>query len=439
MTPQNGGHDSAGPAVEFISLAAILNILWRHKAMIIVIVTAFAIGGVVFSLSRPEMYKAVATIRPGITSFDSEGEPMRDWRIKDIVRWFNQGMYSQGMRDSLGLGKEDFVPIIDAEFIPRGVGIQGGDVVTLRMLHENPEFADRVLSLSIDLFNNFAESNSVSGSLSLARSQIKNRLALLDNDIEEVRTQIALKDLEISNAEQQLRGLDYQRQQVDVLIEEQALKYTRQGEKSEILERSIESIDSSFTSIEEYLERLLAKDRDAAESDSLLMARGLQELALLKADLSQDRTALAGDLLLGTMTLKNTIWQDKLNALTMRYNKELLKMEDQRELLTRNMAIDSTLVFTTNKIKRLELARDRTLAQEMKAVEQTKVSMTSRLGVLTPLERIGHTIISDGPVYPKKRRMTMTAVMTGIFLALILAFVLEYFLVNRKEIFSDER
>jgi chromosome segregation ATPase len=296
-----------------------------------------------------------------------------------------------------------------------------------------------VLSLSIDLFNNFAESNSVSGSLSLARSQIKNRLALLDNDIEEVRTQIALKDLEISNAEQQLRGLDYQRQQVDVLIEEQALKYTRQGEKSEILERSIESIDSSFTSIEEYLERLLAKDRDAAESDSLLMARGLQELALLKADLSQDRTALAGDLLLGTMTLKNTIWQDKLNALTMRYNKELLKMEDQRELLTRNMAIDSTLVFTTNKIKRLELARDRTLAQEMKAVEQTKVSMTSRLGVLTPLERIGHTIISDGPVYPKKRRMTMTAVMTGIFLALILAFVLEYFLVNRKEIFSDER
>lgn len=438
MTPTPGGNP-AGPAVEFISLAAILNILWRRRVMIAVIVLISALGGIVFSLTRADKYKAVATVRPGITSFSTEGEPIRDWSIKDIVRWFNQGMYSQAMRDSLGFNKEDFLPIIDAEFIPRGVGIQGGDVVTLKMLHENPQFADKVLSMAVNIFNGFAESNVVNSSQSLARSQLKSYIKMKETDLEDVNIKIDMKNLEILDAEQRLERLDYERQKVELLIQEQALKYVRQGEKSDSLEQSIAAIEGSFKNVELYLNRLLKKDEVSAKSDSLLMASGLNELAILKATLTEDKTALAGDLLLRNMTLRNTVWQDKLNVLTMRYNRELLKMEDQRDLLVVSMSIDSTLAATTNQIKRLEIVRDRSFASEIEEIVQSINSTNVKIAVLTPLERIGTTIVSDGPVYPKKRRMTMTAVTTGFFFAVILAFMMEYLIVNRRKIFADER
>ena len=95
-------------------------------------------------------------------------------------------------------------------------------------------------------------------------------------------------------------------------------------------------------------------------------------------------------------------------------------------------------ILIQNQIREMELTRDRALTQEIVDIEDQKRILKSRLDVLISLEKIGTTVVSDGPVYPKKRRMTVMATLGGSILAMVLAFGWEYVSRNRREIFADD-
>ena len=439
QTPAGGDRHAATDELAFISLAGLLNILWRRRLLIILIVLISGIAGIVFSLSRTEKYKAIATVRPGITSFNSNGIPVRDWRIKDVIRWYQRGMYMQGVRKTLNLDPETRIPLIEAEFIPRGVGRQGGDVVTLSLLSAKPAFADSLLSASVDVFNHFAEINSVGNSLSLARDNLRDEILKLDNSIENVEIKRELKNLEIDNARQDLLGVDVERKKLEIAIKEHLVAKRQYADEVATLEDGVAAVGGGLETMEDFLQTLLKKDALLSAQDSLRVARSVPtERDLLWGEVGEDKTALAGELQLGTLEAQVRTWSDRLKAVELSYKSELGTLEHERKLLEDGYALEKQAVLIQNQIREMELTRDRALTQEIVDIEDQKRILKSRLDVLISLEKIGTTVVSDGPVYPKKRRMTVMATFGGAILALVLAFGWEYVSRNRREIFADD-
>ena len=82
----------------------------------------------------------------------------------------------------------------------------------------------------------------------------------------------------------------------------------------------------------------------------------------------------------------------------------------------------------------MEINRDRVLEQELTEIEDQVRLLESRLEVLTSLESIGVTQVSDGPVRPRKQRALGLLTLAGFLGSLALALTWEYLSRNREEI-----
>jgi len=149
---------------EIINLSGILNILWRRRLMILALTLVGFIAGIGYGIVTNPLYRATAQIRPGITGFTPNGGPFRANMIKDVVRWYNTGLYGPELKKIMGLPEDTYRPDISANFIPKAIGIQGGDIITLMTLSESPESAEEILNSSIQAFINFTLADTIGNS-----------------------------------------------------------------------------------------------------------------------------------------------------------------------------------------------------------------------------------------------------------------------------------
>ena len=135
-----------------INLASILNILWRRRVIVLGLPALGLILGLVYGIWGTKRWAATATIRPGITAFNTEGGPFRQWELKDITMWYDQLMYREELNRRLGFEPDD-KQIIKAEFIATGLtNLAGGEVVTLWTTGKSPEMAGAIIDTSIAIF-----------------------------------------------------------------------------------------------------------------------------------------------------------------------------------------------------------------------------------------------------------------------------------------------
>lgn len=438
-------HDAPVPAAggtpprdEFLSLAEILNILWRRRLLIVLLTLLGLAAGVGYGLVVKPLYRATATVRPGITNYLPNGNPERSWQIKDVVRWYNRSLYASGVRDSLGWTPGGPVPLIDAEFIPRGVGVQGGDVITLNLLHVDRAEARRVLEASIGAFNNYAEINSVGNSISLERSSLHNQIDQLDNDRDNVDIKRALLDIEIERAERELELLAVEEKKLDLKIREQAVVTRQREAKAQELDRGVGGVNDGLVEMGGILERMKAKEARESRRDSVLArVPSPDQLPFLWWEMAQDKTAMTGRLLLSTLELEAGVWDDKLQALDLRAANEADELRHQAELLSARFDLANRRELVRLTIMEKEIDRDRTLEQEMVDIDDQIRLLQSRLDVLTSLEKVGIIDVSENPVRPRKLRAAALLTVAGLLGSVLLAFVWEYVSRNRKTIFAD--
>lgn len=423
-----------------ISLASVLNILWRRRWIILLGTVLGLVAGIVYITITQPLYRSVATVRPGITSFDGRGSPQRTWQIKDIVRWYRSGLYGTGVKTRLGLPEDSYRPDIMAEFIPRGVGIQGGDVVTLTTLSTSRDQAEAILNASIETFNEYAEINSVGNSLSLARRDLQNQIENLGNDRDNIAIKKDLLDLQIGRKRQEMTGIEVQRQRLELEVNEFLAKQRLREDKAEILTAGVDSTRTGLAQLSEFLQRMREKEARQGEVDSTLSrVPETDRLPFLWWEMAQDKTAMAGHMLVSGLEVMNDLYDDELQAANLRHQGEIEGYAHEAELLQKNYDLTSRQSLLESEIKEMEINRDRTLQQEMIDIEDEMRVLQSRLEVLTPLESIGTIIVSDGPVRPRKQRAVGLLTLAGLLGALALAMVWEYLSLNGREIFSDRR
>ena len=103
-----------------LGLNDILNILWRHRGLILGMTLAGGVAGFAYGQIVTPLYLASATVQPGISTFTVQGQPQREWRIHDIVQWYRRGDFNPAVANLLQADPTEFRPIIRASYVPRG-------------------------------------------------------------------------------------------------------------------------------------------------------------------------------------------------------------------------------------------------------------------------------------------------------------------------------
>lgn len=412
-----------------ISLASILNILWRRRLIVLGLPLLGLVLGLLYGAFGTRRWSATTTIRPGITAFDPSGGPHRQWQLKDITRWYDLMLYRRGLVERLGL-PDGARPVIKAEFVAQGLqNLQGGDVITLWTTATSPELAAAILDTSLVLFADYAESDSVSSQLKLTRDglrlqvdRLRSQLTQIDQRAEQLKLELEQARAEslLVVADDQSFALKIDRQRALLEFHERRLLDLRKGEPLLL---------QDLTQLDHTLRRVAAEGAGAVDPEEL-PARIKRNAVLDGGDvlesLSRAKLAVQQEL------ARNRIDQDSLILKSEEVRLETARLEIERESKIRARIRDAS-----RKIGELNLERDFELPRDRRSLATDIAERQVKLEIISPLQRVGQTEVSERPVRPRTLRATLILTFLGLLGGLSLAFVYDYLLTNRERIFRS--
>jgi LPS O-antigen subunit length determinant protein (WzzB/FepE family) len=406
---------------EIINLSAILNVLWRRRKMIAILTLVGLIAGIGYGIITKPLYKATAQIRPGITSFTPDGGPVRDWLIKDIVHWYKNGIYGPELKKELGIPEDVLMPIITANFIPRAIGVQGGNVITLNNLSESPEEAVAILESSINVFTQQANSDSTSNVIVLTIRGIDARIDGLQRDIDDLVIKKQKYDIDIAQAERELWAIEIaEKRFVLKMAETEALGVLREDGIS-YLEKDIETASQLI-----------------GDMDNLLSGfDNSQDSVVVNDRLAENNELLAG-LFSSTVIAQDGIKNSSMLVDKLRYQKSMVAIATDDLLLQKQLDIDNRKILKQQAIDRLIIKRDKNLKNDRLRLSNQIKSLRDKKEMLSPIEKVGSITSTVKPVRPRKERAAMLLTFAALFGSVVLAFVLEYYSKHKDEILASE-
>jgi hypothetical protein len=410
-----------------ITLASILNILWRRRLIVLGLPLLGLVVGVLYGIFGTRRWSATLTIRPGITAFDPTGGAHRQWQLKDITRWYDMKLYQQDLVERLGL-PEGSRPVIRAEFVAQGLqNLQGGDVITLWTTETSPELAAAILDTSVALFVDYSEADTVSSQLKLTRDGLRLQ-------VEHLRTQLA--GIDQREAEIGLLLTQARAESLMVIAEDQtfALELDRLRALDEYYTRRLVDLQESeprlvqdLTQLDHTVRRLGAGEVEAIDPEDV-PSWARRDAVLDQADvleaLSRAKLEAAGAL------DANRIAQDSTSYGLARARLDASRLEIERETTIRARLSDAG-----RKLGQLRLERRYDIPRQRRDVANEIAERKVKLDIIAPLQRVGDTVVSDRPVRPRTTRAILILVFLGAVGGLVLAFVWDYVWSHRNQIF----
>jgi hypothetical protein len=421
---QPGSPDSGSE----ISLASLLNVLWRRRIIVVGLPLFGLIAGIVYGSVVTPLYEARAIVRPGITEFGTRGGGYREWKLKDLSRWYGSRLYRTGVADELGVELWQ-VPRIRADFVMRGLQTtEGGNVLTLTVLDPDPERGRQVLDASIDAFGAYVLSDSTSNSLVLSERGLmiqiedkKRELVVVENEAKKIRTDLA-------NATRDSISLDEHQANAKRLIDKMVARTGR--------------IEADLATNELRAERLRAQIDDlgvvveGAKEQLFDENKGAQLDPAIKATAQMTETeAYRG--LLGSLVSLN----DRLQQVTTAQDSLRLSLAEQ-DLEIRHTQLNQRLDFELKRrdagglLSELRLQLSSGIELQKYQLELQIEEREAQIAALSPIERVGPITASPRPVRPRKFRAVSILTFAGLLGGLGLAFVWDYVWTHRREIFS---
>ena len=388
-------------------LASILNILWRRRLIVLGLPILGLLVGIGYGIFGTRRWEALATIRPGITAYDPGGGPVRQWQLKDVTRWYEKMLYSKDLNQRLGLHPDSY-NVIQAEFIAQGLtNLAGGEVITLWTTATSPELAAALIDTSLVLFNEYAEADSVSSQIQLTRVGLELKVGELKNRLLAVDRQEARIGLDLAAARAESLGVagKYRVLAVDLRKFEREVQYCN---------RRVEDLGLERRGLEAELAWL-------GEAGGASATNG-ENLEFVAAARLQAHRALS----------RNRAESDSLS-----YAAEIAALEAESLEIDKPAAITVELRSVEKKIGDLYLERDLDVLAKRNELEFEIAARRSKLGLLSPLQRVGGTLVSNNPVRPRPLRASAILVFLGTLGGLTLAFVWDYVSTNRRRIFRS--
>jgi len=433
--PDTVRQPAGGPS---LSLPGLLNILYRGRRTILVVTLLGLLAGLAYSFLTRPLYRATAQVRPGIVAYSDQGGPVREWALKDVVRWFRTRLYWQDLREQEQFKDFKGAPDIMAEFIPSGPQfMQGGDVITLMNLSSDPLLAVATLDEAIKSFNRQASLDSLGSTMYLTIGGARVRMAKISQDMEQLAAEEERVRLNIRQRERELSLVDVKDQTVGFDLERLASENTWRQRAADAARQQAAGARTRLAQAEQMLSEILRREN----SDSVPVEPDTDDPVsdvLLKA-VSREQAGRVGDLLVTVDELSRTIFENdvKADSLQTRIRANELAMELLK--LERDVTLTKEKADIRQEIADLNIQLAHDLPHRRAQLKNDWNAEKVRLDLVSPLERIGRITISEKPVRPRKLRATAILTVLAFFAALFLVLILEYYRNNRVAILAADR
>jgi len=436
--PRDPGGASLSPTHGDLTLATLLNILWRRKWIVIVLPLLGLLAGFIYGKVVTPLYRATATIRPGITAFTPDGGPIREWRLKDITHWFQSGLYQEGVEQKMGWS-DRLCPPIKAEFILKGLqNIQGGNVVTLTILDPDPGQGIEILEAAITAFGDYACADSISSQYNLTRSGIEVQIAGLRNQKDLLVSERQSLDLDIAAARAESTLVESELARVDLEMEKLAASDRRCEGSLAALEQEEQEILRGLEDFRAAIGALQGEKQGSAEQPADPAATAGQGAPdwLAPALLLGDAHRIS-EIVQGNLEIQKRLSAIRIHADSLRNQLENNDIQRRDLQLWKDYDIANKKVELHRKIENLRLERDQVIPNTRADLANQIREKRIQLATLSPVERVGHISATAGPVRPRKMRAMAILTLLGLLGSLVLAFTWDYVSRHRDEIFRS--
>ena len=376
------GSDEQNQASKDVDLTEPLLVLWRQKLFCVSILIGCVLMAVLYILITTPLYRISCQIRPGITSFDNRGRPVRSLRPEDLRAYFTKTE-----------NWISYLPASRGKSLP-GVVIKtnrGSDVVGVSFYWPDPAMGKTILEQVIKGAIKGFYGEDGRG----FRYYKKNLEQLLSNTVQEIeRLKIKQKRLtdQIARAKSALAVL---KAELDSIKKNRNL--TEQSLKK--LEKQLDDFSKNTRELFNY--RHKAVDPRSQNTLSLL----------IYLNTVQQNIAYLNNLQRRIEDLRK-----ELN----RYNSSFVKKQAD---------VDNTLIS----IGDLKIIRDNEIIMKQKSLEGKVDTLKSQIAMLSPLEVISPPTSSSKPAKPRKKLILLLGVAFGVMLAIFLGFVRDFLTRNKEK------
>ncbi len=422
------------------TLPALLNILFRWRVLIVVLTVFGLIAGIGYGIVVKPLYRASVQIRPGIVAFTQQGDPLRGWIREDIVHFFHSALFWQDMREQPAFADLKGPPVVDAEFVPSAIQFMaGGDVITLTNLSTAPEQAVAILHGAVASFNSQGFADTLSSDLNLTRKGIAVRMEAIKQDMELVTAKEEKTVLEIELIQSELKVIAYEREKLSLNVKTLSEENAWHRRTVEKILAEVETTKKRLASAEEMLATAVQSEKGVAGSSGANPRTDDPVGEVLKQTASREQAGRVGDLLVTVNGLSQAVFQgavkaDSLQARIYANDQEMKRMKVYGDLVLTKKESD-----VEQKAGELKILLKKEYPYERAMLRNDLNGEKIKLDNVSPLEQVGKITVSDEPVRPRKFRAAAILTILAFCGALVLALMLEYFLVNREEIMGPRR
>jgi len=371
-----------------IDLAELVGVLWRRRWFMLGVVVFCVCMAVAYCFITTPRYEIVAQLRPGITGFDASGNPVRDWTPKDIEAWFSREVYLDTVAGLLG--DNTSIPKINADS-----GRQT-KVVTVSLYWPDSTQGKQILGSIID-------------TLALIGSEgIKKRLAASRRQIEE----------EIRKTESELEYIPIERGRFDDQI-------VREKNKIQVIDTELETMKKDKAQTGEVIGRLRGQIDTINQNNAKLM-----QLRQQMVTGESDKFAL---LMYSNIIQQNITYITGLEQRVANMEKEL------NSYRVKEAGKSNEINITQIEIKDLQVKREQELSIKEGDLQKKMLTIKAKLDALLPVEVVKSPFSSQKPVKPAKTKIVAVAFALGCFMAVIMAFLREFWIKNRERISAGSK
>jgi len=392
--PMNENEKRSRPAEESycyedeIDLAELAGVLWRRRWFMLGGIFFFVGLAIVYCFITTPRYEIVAQLRPGITGFDRNGNPVRDWTPKDIQAWFAQKSY---LGTATGLsGEQKSIPTIKA-----GSSRQA-KVVTVSLYWPDSAQGKQILGSAIDALTSTG-SEGIQQRLAVSRRQIEQAIHETESELEHIPIERGRFDDQIAREKNKIQVID---------TELEAIKKDK-AQTREVIERVKGQIDTINQNTAELIQ--LRQQMVTGESDKFAL--------LMYSNIIQQNLTYATSL-----EQKIANMEKELNGYRV---KEAGKSDEIRSAQI--------------KIKDLQIEREQELSIKEANLQKKILTIKAKLDALLPVEVVKSPFSSQKPVKPAKTKIVAVAFALGCFMAVVMAFLREFWIKNRERISAESK
>ena len=444
-----------------IDLVDLVGVLWRRRWLMLGTVVVIVGLAIAYCFTATPKYEITAQLTPGITRFDDRGNPARDLSAKDIQTWFEKESYREGLVSLLG--NDESPPRLTASTT------QQARLVTVSFYWPDTKKGKQLLKSVVDNFINRG-SKSIQQITASCRS-IEQEIFALNKEIEQISIERErLKD-KVQNVQQKLfvgqRSIEQDIHKLKKDLEHIPIEQTLINNQIALAKNKVKLLNAEIASIKKN--RDLAKKAFAlireringvnSNTEELIKLRltlnpgDSDKIALLMySNIIQQNIGYATNLQRRSEDLEKEINQyivekaakskeiDDLNIeiqdLQIKRDKELLmeELKLKKNILTLEAKLTKTIKDAEVEIQEYKVKHNQELNLKADNLQEQIHTLKTRLAALTPLEVVQPPFSSKKPVKPAKIKILAIAIVLGGFLAVLVAFLTEFWVKNRSRV-----